>query len=122
LDLIPPEKIHFSKRVLSHFETGNGVTIRTADNETHQGTILVGADGAYSGVRQSLYEHLDKEKRLPTSDKAPLKYSTVCLVGHTLPLDPDVWPAVQGEWSQCDSVHGENNPYFVCQQMKKAKK
>ncbi|KAF9992960.1 hypothetical protein BGZ80_008333, partial [Entomortierella chlamydospora] len=44
LSLIPPERIHLNKRVLSHVETGTGIIIRTSDNMTHEGNILVGAD------------------------------------------------------------------------------
>ncbi|KAF9356663.1 hypothetical protein BGX26_004936 [Mortierella sp. AD094] len=88
LSLIPPERIHLNKRVLSHVETGIGIIIRTSDNMTHEGNILVGADGTYSAVRQSLYEHMDKNGLLPSSDKEPMKYSTICLVGQTRPLEP----------------------------------
>ncbi|KAF8928982.1 hypothetical protein EDD21DRAFT_424147 [Dissophora ornata] len=112
LSLIPAEKIHFNKRVLSHVETGDGVLIRTADGETHRGNILVGADGAYSGVRQSLYGQLDKAKTLPKSDKEPLKFSSVCLVGQTTPLDPKMYPSVEDETCQFNGVIGDKDPYF----------
>ncbi|KAF9346622.1 hypothetical protein BGX26_001864 [Mortierella sp. AD094] len=88
LSLIPPERIHLSRRVLSHVETGIGIIVRTSDNMTHDGSTLVGADGIYSAVRQSLYEHLDKRGLLPSSDKEPLRYSTICLVGRTRLLEP----------------------------------
>ncbi|KAF9424441.1 hypothetical protein BGZ76_003525 [Entomortierella beljakovae] len=88
LDLIPPERIHLNKRVLSHVETGIGIIIRTSDNMTHEGNILVGADGTYSAIRQCLYEQLEKKGQLPSSDKEPLRYSMLCLVGQTRPLEP----------------------------------
>ncbi|KAF9391776.1 hypothetical protein BGX21_011182, partial [Mortierella sp. AD011] len=44
LNLIPPERIHLNKRVLSHDETGASIIIKTSDNTTHEGNILVGAD------------------------------------------------------------------------------
>ncbi|KAF9346624.1 hypothetical protein BGX26_001866 [Mortierella sp. AD094] len=88
LSLVPPERIHLNKRVLSHVETGIGIIIRTSDNMTHEGNILVGADGTYSAVRQSLYEHMDKNGLLPSSDKEILKCSTICLVGQTRPFEP----------------------------------
>ncbi|KAG0366281.1 hypothetical protein BC939DRAFT_502193 [Gamsiella multidivaricata] len=112
LTLTNPEKVHYGKRVLSHVETGDGVMVRTADGQTHHGNILVGADGAYSSVRQSLYEYLDKHKTLPKSDKQPLKYSTVCLVGQTKPLDPAEWVGIGDKECRFDSVHGEREPYF----------
>ncbi|KAF8946051.1 hypothetical protein BGZ46_005878, partial [Entomortierella lignicola] len=40
LNLIPPERIHLNKRVLSHVETGVGIIVRTSDNMTHEGNIL----------------------------------------------------------------------------------
>ncbi|KAF9102637.1 hypothetical protein BGX27_010921 [Mortierella sp. AM989] len=91
LGLIPPERIHLNKRVLSHVETGIGINIRTSDNMMHEGNILVGADGTYSAVRQCLYEQLQKSGKLPSSDKKPLNYSTVCLVGQTRPSEPTIY-------------------------------
>ncbi|KAG0025770.1 hypothetical protein BGZ81_006858 [Podila clonocystis] len=72
---IPKEKIHMGKKVMSLFQNDNGVMIRCSDNTTHHGDILVGADGAYSGVRQNLYKALKKKKLLPNSDDVPLPFS-----------------------------------------------
>ncbi|KAG0284018.1 hypothetical protein BGZ96_011621 [Linnemannia gamsii] len=56
---------------------------------------LVGADGAYSAVRQGLYDKLKKAGRLPPADALPLPFNSVCLVGQTRPLTaeefPDIW-------------------------------
>ncbi|KAF9388186.1 hypothetical protein CPB97_001486 [Podila verticillata] len=89
---IPAERIRFSKRVLSISQGEHGVLIRTSDNMTHEGDILVGADGAYSSVRQGLYSSLKKEKKLPSSDDQPLPFNCVALVGHTEALDPEQFP------------------------------
>src|ERR1700744_3193161 len=89
---IPAERIRFSKRVLSISQGEHGVLIRTSDNMTHEGDILVGADGAYSSVRQGLYAALKKEKKLPSSDDQPLPFNCVALVGHTEALDPEQFP------------------------------
>ncbi|KAG0029273.1 hypothetical protein BGZ81_003980 [Podila clonocystis] len=62
---IPKENIHMSKKVLSFLQSENGVLIRCADNSTHEGDILIGADGAYSAVCQHMYTELKKEKKLP---------------------------------------------------------
>jgi hypothetical protein len=107
------EKVHFNKRVLSHYETDDLVVIRTSDGKEHHGHILVGADGAYSGVRQSLFEKLEKEHRLPRSDKDSLKASVVCLVGQTRPLDPTIHPALEERNTRFDTVIGDTGPYFV---------
>ncbi|KAI1308713.1 hypothetical protein EDD11_004254 [Mortierella claussenii] len=79
LSLVPRDKIHLSKRVLSTAETEDGVIIRTSDRREHHGDILVGADSAYSGVRQSMYEYLSKQGKLPAVDKKPLQFQASCL-------------------------------------------
>ncbi|KAG0258577.1 hypothetical protein BG011_003206 [Mortierella polycephala] len=104
--LIPEEKIHLNKRVLSHVETGEGIIIRTSDNKTHQGHILVGADGVYSGVRQSLYEQLDKLGQLPASDKKPMTYSSLCLVGQTRPMDETEYEHINDEMCRYEVIMG----------------
>ncbi|KAF9180629.1 hypothetical protein BGZ51_002543 [Haplosporangium sp. Z 767] len=113
LKLVPREKVHFNKRVLSYVETGDGVIIRTSDGKTHSGNILVGADGAHSGVRQSLYERLAKEKRLSRSDAQPLKFSSICLVGQTRPVDPALYPVVEEEFCRFDCIRPDSQPYFL---------
>ncbi|KAF9365617.1 hypothetical protein BGX34_009239 [Mortierella sp. NVP85] len=97
LGLVPKHKIHLNKRVLSFCETGDGVMIRTSDNKTHHGNILVGADGAYSSVRQTMYEKMDKEGKLPSIDKKPFKYSTICLVGQTCRLDEGTYAHIDDD-------------------------
>ncbi|KAF9407346.1 hypothetical protein BGZ76_006129, partial [Entomortierella beljakovae] len=113
MDLIPPERIHLNKRVLSHVETDVGIIIRTSDNMTHEGNILVGADGTYSAVRQCLYEQLDKKGKLPSSDKEPLKYSIVCLVGQTRPLEPAGYEFPEGKICRAESTLGDKRPYLI---------
>ncbi|KAF9024308.1 hypothetical protein BGZ52_011123 [Haplosporangium bisporale] len=117
---IPAERIRFSKRVLSISQGEHGVLIRTSDNMTHEGDILVGADGAYSSVRQGLYAALKKEKKLPSSDDQPLPFNCVALVGHTEALDPEQFPELLLPES-CNQgvIGGDNKPYslmtFTCQ-------
>ncbi|KAF9185605.1 hypothetical protein BGZ51_002542 [Haplosporangium sp. Z 767] len=111
LSKIPREKIIFGKRVLSQAQSDNGVMIRCADNTTYSGDILVGADGAYSSIRQSLYKQLDDAGRLPKSDKAPMQMFSVCLIGQTVPLDPRKYPEVQENFSYFDYVLGSNSSY-----------
>ncbi|KAF9993830.1 hypothetical protein BGZ80_008018 [Entomortierella chlamydospora] len=90
LSLIPPERIHLNKRVLSYVETGNGITIRTSDNMTHEGNILVGAD-----------------------DKEPLKSSTICLVGQTRPLEPRGYEFGDGKECISESILLDEKPVFI---------
>ncbi|KAF9896587.1 hypothetical protein BX616_007163, partial [Lobosporangium transversale] len=80
------------KKILSTVQGDLGVQIRCSDGSFADGDILVGADGAYSGVRQNLYEQLKKEGKLPSCDDKALPYSCVCLVGQSSPMDPSVVP------------------------------
>ncbi|KAG0309247.1 hypothetical protein BGZ97_013125 [Linnemannia gamsii] len=84
---VPSDKIQFNKRILTIKEEDDMVTIQAADNSVFEGDILVGADGAYSAVRQRLYERLKREGKLPKSDQEELPFSCTCLVGQTEPMD-----------------------------------
>ncbi|KAG0017278.1 hypothetical protein BGZ81_010807, partial [Podila clonocystis] len=112
LNQIPKERIHLGKKVLSSLQNENGVMIRCADDSTHHihGDILVGADGAYSAVRQLLYKDLLEKKLLPAGDNVPLPYSCVCLVGQTKVLDPEEFPDLKGLNSQSNSILGTSRP------------
>ena len=56
------------KNVISLLQNENRVMIRCTDNSTHHGNILVGANGAYSAVRQKLHAHIKDKGKLPKSD------------------------------------------------------
>ncbi|KAF8946746.1 hypothetical protein BGZ47_011490 [Haplosporangium gracile] len=108
---IPKEHLHLGKKVLSMDQGGNGVILRFSDRTEAEGDILVGADGAYSAVRQGLYEKLKKEKRLPAGDGLPLPFSTVCLVGQTRPLTAEEFPDIELLDCQFRTTVGTNKPY-----------
>lgn len=108
---IPKERIHMNKKLVSTIEMATGVRIVFADGSMAQGDILVGADGAYSTVRQNLYSRLREEKRLPASDDVPLPYSSVALVGRTQSLDPSLYPNVRTEECQFINILGRDKPY-----------
>ncbi|KAI1321057.1 hypothetical protein EDD11_008638 [Mortierella claussenii] len=111
LSKVPAEKIPLGKRVLSMRQNEHGVRIEFSDNSAVDGDILVGADGAYSGVRQSLYKQLKKDGKLSTSDDGALPFSCVCLVGTTKPLDPAQYPEFLLSYSRLHNVIGNNKPY-----------
>jgi hypothetical protein len=92
---------------------GNGVLVRFSDGTEAEGDILVGADGAYSAVRQGLYEKLKKANKLPPTDALPLPFSTVCLVGQTNPLTLDEFPNLALEKSQLINFIGTDKMYSV---------
>ncbi|KAF9278397.1 hypothetical protein BGZ74_003113 [Mortierella antarctica] len=89
---LPEENIHLGKNIIDFEQDEASVTIRCSDNTTYRGDILVGADGAYSTIRQNLYKTLRENGTLPVSDDASLPYSCVCLTGQTDDLDPSVFP------------------------------
>ncbi|KAG0093167.1 hypothetical protein BGZ93_010792 [Podila epicladia] len=106
---VPAEKIHLGKRVISTEQDENGIKIHTADNHTYEGDILVGADGAYSVVRQQLYEKLRRDNKLSAHDYNPMPFRFVALVGQTVPLSPDNFPELLREDSPFECIVGKNN-------------
>lgn len=56
-------------------QNADGVLIRCSDNSSYQGDILVGADGAYSAVRQTLYKQLSRQNKLPQCDEEQMSVS-----------------------------------------------
>ncbi|KAF9914814.1 hypothetical protein BGZ65_001033, partial [Modicella reniformis] len=85
--------------------------IRTSDNETYHGDVLVGADGAYSAVRQNLYKDLSKKGSLPTSDAHSPKYSHLCMAGTTRPLDPEEYPELKDQRCHFTTIIGHDKAH-----------
>ncbi|KAG0207759.1 hypothetical protein BGX33_006653 [Mortierella sp. NVP41] len=108
---VPKERIHMSKKVQSTHQGGNGVLIRCSDGSEYEGDILVGADGAYSAVRQNLYAQLKKDKKLPPSDSVPLPFTNVCLVGQTKPLTVEEFPDLENATCQFNNILSKDKPY-----------
>ncbi|KAG0209570.1 hypothetical protein BGX33_005465 [Mortierella sp. NVP41] len=111
LKQIPAHKIHFNKRILTISEKEDKVHIHAADSTIYKGDILVGADGAYSAVRQRLYEALLKEGKLPKADQEELPFSCICLVGQTKPLDLDEFPHLKDTKSPFITTLGKDKPF-----------
>ncbi|KAG0231225.1 hypothetical protein BGW42_000380 [Actinomortierella wolfii] len=81
---IPQGKLWFNKGIVSVQQDEDNVTIKCSDGTTYRGDILIGADGAYSAVRQALYKTMAAKKTLvPASDTDPLRLESFCLVGLT---------------------------------------
>ncbi|KAF9539245.1 hypothetical protein EC957_005623 [Mortierella hygrophila] len=111
LKVVPAHKIQYGKRVLKIVEEEDKVMVHTSDNGVHKGDIVVGADGAYSAVRQRLYEQLKAKGELPESDHEDLPFSTTCLVGQTEPLDPEEFPIVKEQYCQFLAMLGKDKPF-----------
>jgi len=112
-DKIPKEKIHLNKRVLSILNGDIGARVDCTDGSSFDGDIIVGADGAYSPVRQGLFKWLKKSNKLPSSDDVPMPYNCVCLVGQTRELDPEEFPDIQGKECTFDCMNGTSVPFTV---------
>jgi hypothetical protein len=90
------------------------VMLRFSDNTTVHGDVLVGADGAHSGVRQHLYKTLQAQGLLPKADTRNMHKGYISFVGTTIPLDPAKYPGL----ARPDSVNsyhiGDSSmPYSV---------
>ncbi|KAF9314741.1 hypothetical protein BGZ91_005937 [Linnemannia elongata] len=116
LKQIPPHKIHFGKCVQTISEKKDSVTILTSDSNIYEGEIVVGADGAYSAARESMYEQLRAKGVLPESDLEDLPFSCTCLVGQTKALDPEVYPIIKRPVGQFFTLLGEERPYTAAEE------
>ncbi|KAG0267946.1 hypothetical protein BGZ95_002696, partial [Linnemannia exigua] len=110
---IPPGKLILGKRILTTARTEFGVMVRCSDNSAYEGDILVGADGAYSSVRQNMYKELKDKKMLPRSDSKPLKFDQNIVVGITDELDPEKYPALSQEFVELHGIIGNKAPYTL---------
>ncbi|KAF9406182.1 hypothetical protein BGZ94_003217 [Podila epigama] len=108
---LPPRCIMLGKHVLTTWQYDNGVIIRCSDKSVYHGDILVGADGTYSAVRQSVYKEIKLKGDLPACDNVDLPFRCIYLVGQTLPLDPEEFPALKQDDSECVSVLGRETYY-----------
>lgn len=116
VDQIPGEKIQFGKQV-SHVERDDdAATCICVDGSKYRG-IIIGADGAYSSVRLSLYKDLKEQGLLPISDYKPMWYRSKALVGMTRPLDPERF-GMFGEKAYFSDVkvlvYRGDTPFTVC--------
>ncbi|KAG0346464.1 hypothetical protein BG004_001671 [Podila humilis] len=110
---IPPERLIMGKRILSVTHTGLEVNVRCQDSSNYHGDILVGADGAYSAVRQCMHRDLKANGMLPRADSEPLKFDQNCVVGITNPLPPDRFPALKEQICEVYGIMGKKQPYTI---------
>lgn len=110
---VPQGKILMGKRVLSTSQTEEGVLVRCSDGSTYHGDVLVGADGAYSSVRQCMHKSLKEKGILPKSDSEKLKFDQHCVVGITDELSPEKFPILKEDPCELFGVIGKKRPYTV---------
>jgi 2-polyprenyl-6-methoxyphenol hydroxylase-like FAD-dependent oxidoreductase len=113
LSEIPKERIWFNKRVLSMTKTINGTEINCSDNSSYEADIIVGADGAYSSIRQNIYRTMSELGTLPASDSKDMAMPYLCMVGTTTPRDPEKYPELKDLHTHIHHVIGDSTPYSV---------
>ncbi|KAF9392874.1 hypothetical protein BGX21_010923 [Mortierella sp. AD011] len=89
---VPSHKVSMGKKVLRTKEHDNKVTVYCSDNTEYDCRILVGADGAYSAVRQNIYKTLERQDRLPSIDKEAFSIGYITMVGASKPNNPEKYP------------------------------
>lgn len=109
LKQIPTEKISFGKRILKTEEQDDKVIIHCSDNSIHTGDILIGADGAYSSVRQNMYKRLQEKGELPKSDTEDLSIGYTLMVGVATPKDKSKYPQMKDSFSHFSTIVGDKS-------------
>ncbi|KAF9132819.1 hypothetical protein BGX30_012514 [Mortierella sp. GBA39] len=86
---IPKDRISFNKRILSMRKSAGGTRIYCSDNSIYEGDIVIGADGAYSSVRQNMHKMMKADEGVaPVQDVKDMAVPYMCMVGTTGPMDP----------------------------------
>ncbi|KAK3827260.1 MAG: hypothetical protein JOS17DRAFT_231051 [Linnemannia elongata] len=111
---VPSSKIILGKRIVATSQDDTGVSCHCADSTIYHADILIGADGAYSAVRQALYKDLWAHGNLPRQDISPIKLDQVVVVGITEPLSPTDYPMIKEDVCQFRIVlGGHDRPYTM---------
>ncbi|KAF9415988.1 hypothetical protein BGZ76_004724, partial [Entomortierella beljakovae] len=100
LSMIPSDKIKLNKRIVRIENKQKEAILHCSDNSIYYGNIIVGADGAYSTVRQDIYQQLAREQKLPASDAEEMKTGYICIVGVTDAQRQEKYPGLRGSKSQ----------------------
>ncbi|KAG0361772.1 hypothetical protein BGZ54_008973 [Gamsiella multidivaricata] len=108
LKQIPTHKVLMGKKVLKIDEKDNQARIHCADKTIYVGDILIGADGIHSGVRQSMFKHLNQEGLLPTSDTEDYSIGFTLVTGVATPKDPSKYPQLKDPFIHFSTILGGN--------------
>ncbi|KAG0345669.1 hypothetical protein BG004_003337 [Podila humilis] len=106
---IPEHQVLMGKKVLSFTQSDDGVDVKCSDNSLYHAEIVVGADGAYSAVRQIMYKDPEVAPSISAAQKGTLPFKCVCLVGQTVALDPKDFPHLDEEFALNTSVIAESS-------------
>ncbi|KAF9164640.1 hypothetical protein DFQ26_001220 [Actinomortierella ambigua] len=109
---LPRDKIFLGKRVLSIVQEQDKACVQCADGTSYEGDIVIGADGAYSAVRQNIYKELKAKNMLSASDLEPLSYDQHCLVGVSEPFDPSFHPSLRDMTCDFEIVLNRKEPFY----------
>ncbi|KAF9100049.1 hypothetical protein BGX27_000493 [Mortierella sp. AM989] len=107
LQKVPAHKITLGSKVLRVEESQDKVIVHCSNNAKHEADILVGADGAYSAVRQSLYKSMDEKGTLPKKDLESLDIWHIAMVGVAKPPNPEKYPGLSEGRTRFHQVVGE---------------
>ncbi|KAF9198679.1 hypothetical protein BGZ49_000426, partial [Haplosporangium sp. Z 27] len=94
---VPEHKVSMGKKVLRTKEENDKVIVYCSDNTAYECDILVGADGAYSPVRQSMYRNMEEEGKLPSGDKEEFSIGYITMVGIANPPNPEKYPELSDD-------------------------
>ncbi|KAF9978288.1 hypothetical protein BGZ73_003095 [Actinomortierella ambigua] len=111
---VPPHKIQWDKKIVSTVQNAEGVSIICSDATHFVGDVLIGSDGAYSTVRNSLYKTMkERGQRIAKSDLEDLRFEQFAILGVTRDIS-DEWPTLKSSKSAMEIiVAGKNNPYNI---------
>ncbi|KAF9177802.1 hypothetical protein BGZ49_005494, partial [Haplosporangium sp. Z 27] len=111
---VPEHKINFKKKIIRTEEKEGKVTIHCSDDTSYTGDILIGADGAYSAVRQNMYKQMDEKGILPKSDLEDFSISYITMVGVATPPNPEKYPQLKDEHSSFNQIiYGDGGNCYV---------
>ncbi|KAF9899030.1 hypothetical protein EC991_009747 [Linnemannia zychae] len=110
---LPTHKVLWGKYVLEIVNGNAGVQCRCSNGYIEEADIIIGADGAYSAVRQNIYRTMKEKGLLPKSDLEPLKHTLNAIIGLTKPLDGSRFPAAHQQFSEVTAVVGKDPLYTL---------
>ncbi|KAG0241721.1 hypothetical protein B0O80DRAFT_469005 [Mortierella sp. GBAus27b] len=110
---LPKEKVLYGKKVTSIKQDSRSATVQCADGSSYTGDIVVGADGAYSAIRQHMYKELETKGMLSENDAQPLSFDQHCLVGVSDPLDPSEHEMLRRETCDFEIVIPKSDPFYA---------